>query len=451
MFDIKIDSRKVNKGDTFVAIKGNNHDGHDFIKDAINNGATKVICEYGDYEVETILVSNPLEYITNYLTNTYKNILEEIDFIGLTGTNGKTTTSFLVYQHLNKLNIKTAYIGTIGFYLDKFVKNLDNTTPNIVELYELIIESYEKGYRKIVMEVSSHALDLNRVDGINFDIVGFTNLTQDHLDYHKTFDNYLNAKLKILEKTDNIIVNIDDDYSDYFTQKNYQTYGFKDSDFKIISYEEIENKTSIAFLHKDRYYESEINLLGKFNVSNYILSLALCSKYVSIEEIINISKEIYPPKGRCEIVNFNDFNVVIDYAHTPDAVKKIIETFKNTSNKRVLTLIGCGGNRDKSKRPIMGSIATLYSDYVIFTSDNPRCEDENIILKDITDNLEKTNYEIIVDRKSAIKKIISLGKNKDTILILGKGHEDYQIIGTKKIHFSDMEEVIKIKNNIDTK
>ena len=453
MINIKTDSRKVQKGDTFVAIKGATVDGHDYIESAIKNGATKIICEHGNYDVDTLIVPDTKEYLQNYIVSNFKDEVNKLDIIGITGTNGKTTTSYLTYQMLNKLGVKTAYIGTIGFYIDDDIKELPNTTPEILEVYSMLIEALEKGCKAVVMEVSSHALSLKRVEGLNFKIEAFTNLTEDHLDYHKTMENYLNAKLKILDqlKSDGtIIVNNDDEYGKYFKQKNFKTIGFNESNYQILDYESDTNGTNINFKYNDNIYSVKTNLRGKFNVYNYMTTLAIINTYkYSIDEIISITKSVYPPKGRCEQVIVRDAEAIIDYAHTPDAVEKIINSFLENKQGRIITIVGCGGDRDPMKRPIMGKIATEKSDYVIFTNDNPRTEDPNTIMNDIIAGVSKDNYEIILDRKSAINKGLSLLKTNDTLLILGKGHEDYQIIGHEKHHLDDKEIVLEYLKNLD--
>lgn len=443
MFNIKIDSRKVKKGDTFVAIVGNNFDGHDFIDTAIKNGATKIIAQHGSYSVETVIVPDVSLYIENYLIKEYKSIIDKMYFIGVTGTNGKTSTAFIIYQMLNELKMKSAYIGTIGYYDGKFCEKLNNTTPTIVELYDLIITSYEKGINYIVMEVSSHALELNRVAGINFDVSGFTNLTQDHLDFHKTMENYLNSKLKIIDISDKMIINNDDLSGTSFCKGKYETIGYSNADYLINSAVVVNNKTSISFTYDNKNYDVETNLLGNFNVYNYMLALAICSNYKSIKDIIDITKNVYPPNGRCDVLMMDDVKVVIDYAHTPDAVEKIINTFKEKDKGKLITVIGCGGNRDPLKRPIMGKLSSDLSDFCIFTNDNPRFENEKNIMKDILSGVDKDNYEVIYDRKKAIKKALKISNGFDAVLILGKGHEDYQIVGNVKHYLCDKDEVLK--------
>ena len=447
MLNIKTDSRKVVKGDTFIALKGNTVDGHDFIDSAIKNGAEKIICEHGKYDVDTINVSDTHEYLKNYLVNNYSKEFENLKLIGVTGTSGKTTTCFLTYQILNKLGIKTCYIGTIGCYIDNDVVELSNTTPDILELYNLLLTAKEKGCKVIVMEVSSHSLAEERIKGLKFDVCAFTNLSQDHLDFHKTMEEYCKCKVKIinyLKDNGKIIVNVDDEYSKYFICDKSLSLGINGSNYKIKEFHMENTHTDILFNVNNDSYEVRTNLIGKFNVYNYLTSLALINNLgISVNDIINVTDSIHAPVGRAQIVKVGTSIAVIDYAHKPDAVSKIIPLFREVTKGKIITIIGCGGDRDPKKRPIMGNIATSLSDYVILTNDNPRTEDEKLIMKDILEGITTNNYEVIYDRKEAIKKGISMLKDNDCLLILGKGHEDYQIIGRTKIHLSDYEEVIK--------
>ena len=447
MINIKTNSRKVKPGDTFVAIKGFTVDGHDYIEDAIKAGATKIVCEHGSYSVETLVVPSTKEWIQKYIVDNYKDEVNKLRIIGVTGTNGKTTTCFLTYQALKKLGVNAAYMGTIGFYYSDTKYELNNTTPEILDLYSYFIEALEHGVTDVVMEVSSHSLCEKRVEGLEFSEVAFTNLTEDHLDYHKTMENYLNAKLLILKqikKDGVVIVNNDDDYGKYFEVGNYKTLGYSGDNYKILDYSQTDKGTLISFMVDGKNYEVETNLRSKFNVYNYLTCLALLNNLgFSIDEIAEVTKSIYPPKGRCEQIAVNGGEAVIDYAHTPDAVDKIISAFLENKKGKVITIVGCGGDRDPLKRPIMGNIASEKSDYVIFTSDNPRTEDPKAILDDIIKGVRKDNYEVEIDRPTAIRKGLDMIGKNDVLLILGKGHEDYQIIGHTKHHLDDAEEVRK--------
>ena len=451
MLKIKTDSRLVRSKDTFVAIKGNTVDGHDFIEDAIRMGASKIVCEKGEYKVETLVVKDTKEYLNIYLKENYSHLFSDTKFIGITGTNGKTTTAYLTSQLLTYLGVPNSYIGTIGYFINGEKEGtLSNTTPDILTLYNLIIDSINKGSKAIVMEVSSHALEENRINGINFDVAAFTNLTEDHLDFHKTMEDYLNSKLKILnhlKENSKMIVNADDVNSKFFSKGETYKVGIH-GDYKILDYKFNNINSDIKFEYDNNIYELKTNLLGEINVYNSLMSLAIINKLgIPIEKIIKISDKVYAPMGRNQIIDINGAKAVIDYAHTPDAVSKIIDTAREYTKGKIYVVIGCGGNRDKTKRPIMGNIASEKGDFVIFTDDNPRCEKEEDIINDILKGVNKNNYEVIVNRSEAIHKGLSLLEEGDTLLILGKGHENYQIFGTKKSYFSDLDEVNSFKNN----
>lgn len=448
MINIKIDSRKVVEGDTFVAIRGNTVDGHNFIPQVVEKGAKCVVVDHKvDVDVEQIIVEDTQEWLNEYIATTYSDAVNEMNIVGITGTNGKTTTAYLTYQLLNELGSKTAYIGTIGYYVPGCEKiELPNTTPNILDLYDLILSAKEKGCKNLIMEVSSHALHQSRVRGLKFKVGAFTNLTQDHLDYHKTMEEYLNAKLLLLNQLEGpMIINADDEYHVAWKKhNNVIELGYNAADFKIEKFENVPGGTKVTFTKDGNTHEIVTNLKNEFNVYNYLTALSIASSLgYSIDSILNATQKVTAPKGRCEIIKVRNAEAVVDYAHTPDAVEKIITSFKAVSVGKVYTLVGCGGDRDVTKRPIMGRIATEYSDYVIFTSDNPRTEDPNKILEDILAGVEKDNYQVIVDRREAIVHILDMLNDNDTALILGKGHEDYQIIGREKTHLDDSEEIMK--------
>lgn len=453
MIQYETNSKNVKKGQTFVAIKGHTVDGHDYIETAILNGATKIIAEHEvNSGVPVEIVSDSSAYLKEHLVMEYKDELKKLKIIGITGTNGKTTTCYLAYQLLKNLGVKVAYMGTIGFYYENEVIELPNTTPEILTIYNLFLNCLEKGVTTIVMEVSSHALSLERIAGIEFLIGGFTNLTEDHLDYYKTMENYGKAKLMILDymKKDGIfIANHDDAFSEEYITKyeNTKTIGSSKNDYQINSFDITPAFTNIKFLYGNVEYNVKTNLTSKFNVYNYLTALAICHEYgFKIDEIIEVTKNIYPPKGRCETYPVKEGFAVVDYAHTPDAVLKVVTAYQELAKNRVITIVGCGGDRDPIKRPIMGKIATDESDYVIFTTDNPRTEIPDNIMNDIIKGVQKDNYEIIFDRKEAIKKGLDLLEKNDILLVLGKGHEDYQIIGHEKIHLDDSEEILNYKS-----
>jgi len=445
MIRYETDSRLVTPGKIFVAIKGFNVDGHDYIEQAIKNGAVKIIAQKEiKASVPVEVVEDTQEFLREAIVNEYSLIVNEMTFIGLTGTNGKTTTCYLAYQLLKQLKQEVAYIGTIGFmYHDKHFL-IENTTPDILTLYKYLMEAKNAGIKYIVMEVSSHALFYNRVAGIHYKIGGFTNLTQDHLDFHKTMEEYLKSKLMFCNIADKFIVNVDDEYSKYFIEnsKEVETIGFNNGDYHVLNYEINPAETRLEFEYKDKIYNVKTNLTSKFNVYNYLTALAMLHNLgFELHHILEVTKDIYAPMGRCETFRIGESFAIVDYAHTPDSVLKVIQAYRDVTKGRILTIVGCGGDRDPKKRPIMGNIASVYSDYVIYTSDNPRTENPNKIMDDILAGVEKDNYEVILDRREAIKKGLDLLEKNDCLLILGKGHEDYQIIGREKIHLSDQEEI----------
>ena len=427
---MKDDSRKIIEGDTFISL----NDNKDNIIDAIRNGASKIICK--KEVLDTLNVDEPRKYLAFYLDDLYKDKFNKVKIIGITGTNGKTTSCYLLWQILNSLGYKCGYIGTIGFYIEDKIKDLNNTTPDMVDLYEMINECIDSGCIYIVMEVSSQALSYGRIGNLKFNYAVFTNLTPDHLDYHKTMDNYCLSKQELFKRVlDYAVVNIDSDYSKYFLLDNNNiTYGMKESDYRI------SDINDDSFKINDVIYKT--NLIGKYNIYNLLVSIIILDK-----ENIEYDKEIFNdlkyPKGRMDLVKYNDNMIIVDYAHTPDAVKNVINTSKELNHNRIITVIGCGGDRDATKRSVMGKIVTDESDYVILTNDNPRTENEMSIINDMCKDIDTLNYEIILDREKAIIKGIQMLSKNDILLVLGKGHEDYQIIGDKKLHFSDMEVILK--------
>ena len=432
----RTDSRKVKKGDTFVALRGISSDGHDYIESAIKNGASKIVCEKGSYEVETIIVDDTRKYIEKVLFEENKEMFDNMKVIGITGTNGKTTIAYFLYQLLNKTNNKTAYLGTVGYYLDGFVKKSENTTPDICDIYELLIDAYSNNCKYFVLEVSSQGLDYGRVNNIPFSCSIYTNLTMEHLDFHKTMENYALSKQKLFKQTKCAIVNVDDEYKDYFLlDNNYNiTYGYNSNDYKLKSF------INGVLEYNDKKINT--NLLGLFNAYN-LLAVIACLDYFKITNYEEYILKLELPNGRLQKIKYNNSNIIIDYAHTPDAYEQVIKLCKSISNE-VTVVFGCRGNRLKEKRPIMGGIASNLADRIILTEDCPYDEDVNNIIKDILKGVTKNNYEIITNRTLAIKKGMSYLKNNDILLILGRGHEDYMIENGVKKHYSDYEEVEKL-------
>lgn len=442
---LRTNSKEVLKNDTFIAIKGENFDGHNYIEEAIENGATKVIAEYGLYRVETLIVKDTKNYLKNYIKK-YKEEIKDLHLIGMTGTNGKTTTCYLLYQALNNIGKKCAYIGTIGFYIDDKVRDLKNTTPGVLDIYEMLLEAKKEGCNYVVMEVSSHALSQERIYGLEYDVAIISNVTRDHLDYHKTMEEYASAKQKLfymIKDEGFAIIPENIDYKDYFflNENENITYG-EEGDYKILSYKLDTDKSEFVLLHNNIEKIFKTKLLGLYNIYN-IINVIIVLEKMEIPDIEDIILKLNPPPGRMDIITYEDNKIIIDYAHTPDAVENIISSIRAISGEKIYVIVGCGGDRDKEKRPMMARIATNLADYVIFTSDNPRGEDPKQIIDDMIENLDVTNYEVEINREKAIIKGIQKCIKNDILLILGKGHENYQIIKNEKIHFDDKEIVLK--------
>ena len=448
MINIRSDSRKVQKGDIFVALGGIKSNGEDYVNMAIENGASKIVVESDNvYSVETIKVSDTRKYLTDYLYDNYNKYLDEMNIIGITGTNGKTTSCYLIYQALNKLGKKCAYIGTIGFYLDKKVCSLPNTSPDIAEIYDMIITAYDNGYRNVVMEVSSQGLAMGRLGRVKFDYAIFTNLTQDHLDYHKTMENYALAKrglFDLLSEDGISILNKDDSYYKMYETKNTKYYGLNGEDYKIESYN-LDYDISFKLSIRNNIYSFKANLIGIYNIYNLVCMIAVMDLMgIDIEDIINIVGEVSAPPGRMELIHYKSNLIAIDYAHTPDAMENVYSAVNKIKKGKIYTVFGCTGSRDRTKRPIMMQLATKNSDMAIVTSDDLHDEKFEDIVKDMLEGNTNNNYEVFEDRYSAIKRGIQLLDENDILLILGKGHETAIIVGDKKIPFNDREETLKI-------
>ncbi len=433
-----MNSKYVKNGDYFLV----NKDNEQYVFDAIKNGASKIICDTNKtYEITTKKVKNLYDYIASF----YKDKIDNLKIIGVTGTNGKTTTCYLIYQMLNSIGVKTSYIGTIGFYLNGKVKTLDNTTPSIDILYNLLLDSYNASCKMVVMEVSSHALKQDRIYGLLFDAVIVTNVTKEHQDYHKNMNDYINSKRKIIQMLKNskicILNKKDKHYKKFINKSNKNIIIGKD--VKIKKYKMELEKTKVTI--KDRKkIDLELSLIGNYNIYNYVMAyITLKNLGYNNDKFIKEAYNYKAPIGRMQKIKYKNNMIFVDYAHTPDAVLNVLKTIRKINSNGIITIIGCGGNRDKEKREKMGSIACVYSNYVIFTSDNPRSEDPKAITNDMLKGAFG-KYEVILDRKKAIEKGISLLNENMILMILGKGHETYQIIGNVKHHFSDVEEVKKV-------
>ena len=450
-FDIKTDSRRIKKGDTFVAIKTIESDGHKYINDAIKNGAVKVICEYGEYDVPFIHVKNTREYLDKYLEEKYKEVFDNMKIMVVTGTNGKTTMAYLFYQALNLLNVKCAYLGTLGFFEPEGKQyKLDNTTPDICEVYEALVSAYNEGCKFFAIEASSQGLAQHRLDTIKYDYAVFTNLTHDHLDFHKTMENYALAKRKVFEdlkESGKAIINNDDERCKYYSlDKNTNiTYGLQGGDYRVIDYKFSIDGTTFKLKYKDLEQDFKMKLIGEYNVYNIIPVIVILNDLgFTFKQISEVTPLLNNGKGRMETVKYKDNLIVVDYAHTPDGFEKIIEAFKHVLKGNIYIVFGMRGNRDRTKRPEMTKIATENAKQTIITTNHLNHEDINQIVDDLVSGAVNDNYEVILDRRKAIEKGISYLNKDDVLLILGKGHEDYLNLGDHTIHFDDIEEVNKI-------
>ena len=445
MINIQADSRKVKKGDIFVALRGISSDGHDYIPKAIENGASLVVCEEDRGFPNTKVVADSRKYLEEYLKENYSKYLKEMTIVGISGTNGKTTSAKLLHDALNLSGVKCAYIGTIGFYINEKIKNLPNTTVDICDTYDLLVEAYEKGCKVVVLEASSQGLDMGRLDTIDFDYALFTNLTEDHLDYHKTMENYALAK-QILYKRSNVnVVNIDDPYKDYFILDNKETYtyGKNKSDFQITNIDIKQSKTVFTYKYKGTETTIESNLIGEYNVYNLMGVICLLS-LMGIKDIPSIVSKLHAPVGRMENIDYKGNTIIIDYAHTEDAIDKLINTMKPYIKGKTYVVFGCTGSREREKRSVMTSLVSKLSDFFIITMDDLHDESFDQIVGDMLENATFDNYEVIENRRDAIEKGISLLNNEDYLFILGKGHEEAIIIGKEKIPFNDKETVKEI-------
>ena len=452
---IEYDSRKVSKGDAFVCVTGFKTDGHNYVESAIKSGATVIFCEREleniDESVTVIQFENTRKALAHISAEYYGRPSERMNVIGVTGTNGKTTTTFLVKSVLDKIGHKTGIIGTIENRIGDRIIPTERTTPESLELQELFKTMADEGCQDVVMEVSSHALDLHRVDDIRFNVGIFTNLTQDHLDYHVTMENYKKAKGLLFERCLASVVNIDDEAGEYMvsvSKGKVITFAIdKNADLKAEDIHISADGVEFKLEYDGKEYPVSLNTPGKFSIYNALGAIGACILMgIDMDTIISGLKENKGVNGRFQTVRSKrGFNAIVDYAHTPDGLENILKTAKEFVKGRIITVFGCGGDRDRTKRPIMGEIAGIYSDYCIITSDNPRTEDPVQILDDVEPGTKKSGceYTKIVDRGEAIKYAIDMAKEGDVVIVAGKGHENYQIFADKTIHFDDVEEVKK--------
>lgn len=460
---VEFDSRKIQSGTLFVAQSGTQVDGHDFIQKSIESGAIAIVCERKPEEINSnttyVVVANSSIALGIVASNLYDNPTEKLKLIGITGTNGKTTTATLTYNLLESLGYPTVLISTIRILIHGNEYPSSHTTPDILTLNKILNEAVAKGCEYAVMEVSSHGIHQNRIAGLNFQIGVFSNITHDHLDYHKTFAEYIKAKKKFfdeLPKSASALTNLDDKNGVVMLQnspaKRY-SYALKtDADFKA---KILENQFDGMMLLLDGK-EFWTPLIGQFNAYNLLAVYSIASLLgINQEEILTHLSKLKNVDGRFQTYKSKGGIVaIVDYAHTPDALENVLNTIQNirTRNEKLITIVGCGGDRDRTKRPEMGKMAARMSELAIFTSDNPRSEDPEEILKEVEAGVEPQFYNRtlkITDRKEAIKTAYKMAEKGDIILIAGKGHETYQEIKGVKHHFDDLETAQELSNQLN--
>lgn len=460
---VAYDSRKVSQFTMFVALKGTQVDGHAFIEKAIADGAESIVCEelpeVLHKNITYIKVANSAKALGIISANFYDNPSEKLKLIGVTGTNGKTTSVTLMYDLFRLFGLKVGLISTVVNKIHNEVIPSTHTTPNSLDLNDLLHKMVEKGCKFCFMEVSSHAVDQSRIHGVKFAGGVFTNITRDHLDYHKTFDNYITAKkgfFDALPEGSFALTNADQTHGETMvqdTRAKVYTYSVKNpSDFRT---KVIENRFEGLHLEVDKK-DTHLKLIGDFNAYNATVAYAVAVLLGKDKlEVLAALSNLEPPAGRFQqIVTDTGINAIVDYAHTPDALENVLKTIKNirTGNEMVITVIGCGGNRDKGKRPIMAEIAARLSDQVILTSDNPRFEDPDAIIEEMKAGVPPQDFKKVLSitkRKEAISTACALAHSGDILLVAGKGHENYQIIGDEVLPFDDLKIVTETLKNLN--
>ena len=468
--NIACNSSKVEKGDLFVAIKGFENDGHDFINEAIKNGAVAILIEEGcdlkSFKVQkdtvVIMAKDTRKALAIVSCNYYNNPSKKFKLIGITGTKGKTTTSYMIKEILEKAGKKVGLIGTLETVINgKKIKENDRTTPESLELQQIFSKMVEEKVEVVVMEVSSQSLKLNRVAGCDFDIVVFTNFSEDHISKieHPSMEDYLQSKLKLFEMCNVGIVNGDDVQGSkipkLFPKSNITTYGI-DNFANVMARDVTVTNTYADFKVKltDRNERVKVGIPGRFSVYNSLAAICVAKKFdISPEIIKEVLEQIRVP-GRSEMVdNKAEIPIMIDYAHTKESLENILKTVKIYTRGKVICVFGCGGNRDNTKRPLMGETSGRIADFTIITTDNARSEKPEDIAKEIEKGIKKTKgkYKVILDRKEAIKEAIKMANKIDIVVIAGKGHEMYQEINGKKIPFDERKIVREIIDEIKQK
>lgn len=460
---IDIDSREVGPGSLFVCIQGYHLDGHHFVDEAVKNGAVAVVAQHDiDAQVPVTVVKDTSRAVSVLADALYNHPTKHLHLIGVTGTNGKTTTANLIDKILSDYGQKTGVIGTIGMKSGGRPLELKSTTPTTPQsdtLQKSLSQMVADGVQSAVMEVSSHALDMGRVRGCDYNIAVFTNLSQDHLEYHPTMAHYLQAKGLLFSQLGNTygndgikaaVLNGDDEASFSFlkrmTAAQIMTYGIQ-TNCDVIAKEIRLSGKGTEFCLETPYGNArvQLQLIGQFNVYNALAAASACLlSGVPIDQVTTSLEAVEGVPGRFETIDSGQpYTVVVDYAHTPDSLENVLTTVKEFAQGKVYVVVGCGGDRDRSKRPLMAQVAVRYGDIAVFTSDNPRSEDPCAIIKDMESGVDPDQSVSIVDRREAIRYAVDTAKPKDVIVIAGKGHETYQILSGETINFDDREEARK--------
>lgn len=453
---IAYDSRQVKPGYLFIAIKGFETDGHKYINSAIENGAVAVVGE-DSCECSCVYIRTPNSRKTMALCAAafYNHPERKLKIIGITGTNGKTTTTYLIRQILMMKGLRCDLIGTNQTIIGDEEIESSRTTPESLDLFATFAKMAESGGEYVVMEVSSHSLELDRVYGITFETAVLTNITQDHLDFHKTMENYADAKAKLFSMSKSSAINMDDSFAEKIKKSvtgSLLTYSLeKESNVQAQNLRMSERGVIFDISLGDDIHEMRLGIPGKFSVYNALAAICACKNIgldiTDIEKGLVLAKSV---KGRIEVVHTNTpYTIIIDYAHTPDGLVNIICAVRDFAKGRVITVFGCGGNRDATKRPRMGRIAQELSDIVIVTSDNPRCEKPGAIIDDILAGMEKDNHIVVENRREAISYAMKIAQENDIIILAGKGHETYQEIQHVKYDFDERDVVKEILNGRD--
>src|SRR6267143_1051124 len=454
---IAYDSRRVQRDGLFVALRGEKSDGHAFIEQVIEKGATVIVAERAEKNSRAtrVVVENTRNAMADLAMRFYNYPARKLKLAAVTGTNGKTTNTFLIKHICEKAGMRCGLLGTVRYEIGERVLPAARTTPESLDLQELLAQIAYAGCRAAAMEVSSHALAQERTRGIEWDVAVFTNLTQDHLDLHSTMENYFEAKTKLFEgiasqlkkKRPVAIINIDDRYGqklvDRFGRKILVvTYGMGTrADFRASNYRTEFAGTSYQLDAKGRSYLVRVPLIGRFNVANSMAALAAANAMgVNLRDaVLSLSRSPQVP-GRLEIVPAKrQFQVFVDYAHTDDALLNVLKTLRELEPRKLLVVFGCGGNRDRQKRPLMGRVADEFADYAIITSDNPRNENPDSIIAEVEKGFRSNHYEKITDRAEAIARAVAMAQPRDVVLIAGKGHEKYQEFADHTIPFDDIQ------------